>query len=87
VIDSRSKNATTTKAAAAEVIPVASTVALATAGNHIVVDCQVFLPGQTGPAFVWRFEKNGMGLGLTEADDNAAAASAGSALVDAILTR
>jgi hypothetical protein len=74
-------------AAVAEAIPVAGAVALATASNHIIVDCQVFLPDQSQPAFVQRFEHSGMGLGFTETDDNAAAASAGSAIVTAILTR
>jgi len=74
-------------AAAGYVVPGASAYALASGGNDIVVDCKVTLPSQEKPAFSRRFEKSGMGIGLTSNEDNAAAANAGNAIVDAILKR
>jgi len=74
-------------AAAGYVVPGASAYALAAGGNNIVVDCKVTLPSQEKPALFQRFEKSGMGIGLTANEDNAAAASAGEAIVDAILKR
>ena len=74
-------------AAGAYVVPGAGAYALATAGNSIVVDCKVTLPGQEKPAFFQHFEKSGLGIGLTANENNAAAESAGDAIVDAILKR
>jgi hypothetical protein len=74
-------------AGAGLVVPVAGVAALATAGNKMVVDCAVFLPGRAEPAFSQRFEKWGLGLGWTATDGNAAANKVGEAIVGRILTR
>jgi hypothetical protein len=66
---------------------VAGPVALALSHNDIIVDCKVTLPGQDKPAFSQRFEKSGFGSGASVNSDNAAAESAGEAIVDAILKR
>ena len=73
-------------AAASYIVPVAGAGALATAGNRIVVDCSVFLPGKVQPVYQRRFDHWGMGIGLTETDDTAAASKAGAAIVSKVLT-
>ena len=74
-------------AAASYVVPAVGVGSLATAGNRIVVDCQVFLTSTSQPAFKQRFDRWGLGLGWTQTDDNSAASKAGSAIAGRILTR
>ncbi len=74
-------------AAGSYVVPALGAGALVTAGNQIIVDCQVFLPGQAQPVFKRRFNRSGMGLGWSENDDNSSASKAGSEIVSAVLTR
>jgi hypothetical protein len=69
------------------VVPGASVAALVTGGNQIIVDCSVFLPGKSQPVYRHRFNKSGMGIGLTETDGTAAASSAGEAIVSQVLTQ
>jgi hypothetical protein len=66
---------------------VAGPVAMAMSYNNIILDCKVTLPGQDKPVFSQRFEKSGFGSGSSVNSDNAAAESAGDAIVDAILKR
>jgi len=66
---------------------VAGPLAMAVSYNNIIVDCKVTLPGQGKPVFSQRFEKSGFGSGSSVNGDNAAAESAGEAIVDAILKR
>jgi len=78
-------------AAATLAVPVAGIVAgpiaMGMSANNIIVDCKVTLPGQNEPVFSQHFEKTGFGSGSSENSDNAAAESAGDAIVDAILMR
>jgi hypothetical protein len=74
-------------AGAGMVVPIAGVAGLATAGNKMVVDCAVFLPGMAQPVFSQRFERWGLGLGWTATDGNAAASKVGDAIVAKILTR
>ncbi|HEY3256458.1 MAG TPA: hypothetical protein VGJ91_21005 [Polyangiaceae bacterium] len=73
--------------AIAAITPLAGPFAMAAAYNNIVLDCKVTLPGQDKPVFSRHFERTGFGGGSTTNDDNAAAESAGNAIVDAILKR
>lgn len=66
---------------------VAAPLAIGMSLNNIVVDCKVILPGQDKPVFSRRFEKTGFGGGAAINGNNAAAESAGDAIVDAILKR
>jgi len=61
--------------------------ALLTAGNQMIVDCRVILPGSPEPAFKRRFDTSAFGVGWTENDDNSSATKAGAQIVDAIMTR
>jgi hypothetical protein len=74
-------------AAAGTVIPGVGLGALPTAGNQMIVDCRVILPGSPEPAFKRRFTTSALGLGWTENDDNSSATKAGAEIVDAIMTR
>jgi len=67
------------------VTPLAGPLTMAAAYNNIILDCKVSLPGQDKPVFSRHFEKSGFGMGSSENDGNAAAESAGNAIVDAIL--
>jgi hypothetical protein len=73
-------------AAAGYVVPGASIGALATAGNRIVVDCSVYVPGKAQAVYRHRFDHSGIGIGLTSTDDTAAASNAGEAIVSHVLT-
>lgn len=55
--------------------------------NKIVVDCKVTLPSQDKPVFARHFEQTKWPTSLGENDENAAAASAGEEIIDAILKR
>ena len=74
-------------AAAGMVVPAVGLGALPTAGNQMIVDCRVILPGSPEPAFKRRFDTSAFGMGWTENDDNSSATKAGAEIVDAIMTR
>lgn len=78
-------------AAATLAVPVAGIIAgpiaMAASYNNIILDCTVALPGQAKPVFSQHFEKTGFGSSSSVNGDNAAAESAGDAIVDAILKR
>ena len=73
-------------AAASVVVPLAGVGALATAGNHMVVDCSVFVPDKSVPVYEHRFDRFRMGTPMAGTSDLAAASSAGEAIVSAVLT-
>lgn len=64
---------------------VAGPITMAMNYNSIIVDCKVIVPGQDKPVFSRRFEQSAFGSGSNVNGDNAAAESAGDAIVDAIL--
>lgn len=74
-------------AAAGTVVPGAAIVAVASSGNRMVVDCQVFLAGSEQPVFKQHFDESALGAAMTGADENAAASKAGSVIANRILTR
>ena len=67
-------------AAAGFVVPGLGLVALATGGNHIIVDCSVFFPGTKQRAFFRRYRSSGLASDLTGTDDTSSAENAGNAI-------